>query len=118
MPTPNPVNTFIVLSEGSQGYVNKLVFSKDKTLTVFDADEQEWTIVSPVLHSDQIDIPLSLENWRKIHRIFTTNVGPWTKRASWEQYAHMGYKFDPTDEDNEMFIGENKEYEVTCFPIR
>lgn len=118
MPTPNPVNMFIVNPDDCEYNFPTIVFSKDKTLTVFKAADQVWDIISPVRHSDQIRVAMNLESWRKIHRVFTTNVGPWTKRPQWEDYSVNEYKNNPTDEDLEMFVGENKEDEVTCFPIR
>lgn len=118
MPTPNPVNIFIVNPDDCEYNFPTIVFSRDKTLTVFKVADQVWDILSPIRHSDQIRVSMDLESWRKIHRVFTTNVGPWTKRPGWKHYASSGYNFNPTEEDNEMFIGDNKPDEVNCFPIR
>ena len=119
MPTPNPINMFILNPDdyADNNHVS-VIFSKDKTLTVFDASEQVWNILSPIRHSDQIRLVLSLADWRKIYRVFTANVGPWTKRPKWEDYGVHSKLSAPTDEDLEMFVGENKEDEITCFSIR
>ena len=66
----------------------RIVFSDDKTLTIFNSRTEKTEIKSPIVNSDQLYIERSsLKTWEKLHKIFTNFGREWKRRETLEDYG-------------------------------